>query len=195
MLRTMFLTSLMVVGSIGFCQETTVTTSAEKSSLASLHGLRLTLFRPILKIETGLKAEHLESMDNSIDEAWGAALGYAQLPPHGMAWTTNLAMLQAKDQRESVTGWRVDGNLGFAFNRQFHAKAGFNLSNFYWDKIKKESPFVGNQVSVGYQFSPHIGFEVAYVVMRQSATVTTGSFTQNLDFTESGPEIAITGTY
>jgi hypothetical protein len=158
----------------------------------STQGFRIALVRPMLALE--IKAADLNQplMTENLDSSLGLSAGYVSLPVQAVGFTASGTFLDIKDRNDSLTIVRADGNLAYAFSHQVNVKGGFNLSNIsIKDANQSFSPGIGVQASVGFQITKNFGLDLGYTIMNQSTTVE--GIRVNLK--ESGPELAVNGTF
>ena len=123
----------------------------------SSKGLRISLVKPTLDSKIKLKYEGL-SFDGTgkPDSALGLAVGYASLPVQELGWTANVAYIEAKAESTANIA-RIDGNLGYAFNKYVHLKGGLNAMKFTsGNGVKDLNAGLGFQASLGLQLNRNI---------------------------------------
>lgn len=152
----------------------------------SSEGFRVGLELPMLSAD--LKSGS-SSISQKLDQVLGVSLGYAKLRIRELGWTTNLSYLDIKNNGASNALVRIDGNLAYAFNRNFNTKAGLNVSNLTKGDANAG---VGFQAGLGVQMNKSVGIDLAYTQMNQTGT---SSFGNSVNLTESGVELGLNGTF
>lgn len=188
------------VASSSFAQNTSTAKMPQDDSISS-KGFRISLVRPNLDAKMKVKYESF-SFDGSqkIDSTMGLAVGYASLPIQELGWTTNLALMEAKNE-SSANLARVDGNLGYAFNKYVNLKGGLNVAKFTSGSgVKELNAGFGFQASVGVQLTKNFGLDVGYTEMNTAGKTPITSNGQEIgkadyDLKMSGLEVGINGTF
>lgn len=194
--------AIALVASCSFAQNTSTEKMPQDDSISS-KGFRISLVRPNLDTKMKIKWEKF-SFEGSpkIDSTTGLSVGYASLPIQELGWTSNLALMEAKTE-SSANLARIDGNLGYAFNKYVNLKGGLNVVKFTTGSgVKELNPGVGFQASVGVQVTRNLGFDVGYTEMNTAgkSPVTSTSSGQeigkaNYDLKMYGLEFGINGTF
>lgn len=133
-------------------------------------GMRISVFKPMLDLKTTVKFFGTNSeYTDKLESAWGASIGYANLPVQELGWTMNLGMMQVKENAEDepINVGRVDLNLGIAFNQYLNFKVGANAAKITKGSKEGEKldPRVGFQANIGLQLNENIGFDFGYTQM------------------------------
>ncbi len=174
------------------------TQSAPKavSSSPLRQGVRMAFLKPVLKMKMKATVEGFGSFTDTekLDSANGVSVGYAYLPIQSAGFTTNLALINIKENGDdSVSMIRADGNLAFAVNPMMNFKGGLNLTTLNKSEFRKDfKPGVGFQASAGFQLNRNLGVDVGYVTMNQQSKTIDGV---SMSLEESGPEVSLTGTF
>lgn len=184
--------ALALFASSSFAQYSSVTEVRLRDRYAS-QGVRVSLVKPSLSMEVKFSdSDESLTFKENIDSALGLAVGYASLPIQELGYTVNGSLFDLKEAEGSASMFRMDGNLGYAFNSIFNLKGGLNVSFFDGrDSNIKFDPGLGAQASAGFQITKNIGLDLGYIVMNQSAN----HKGVRIDAKESGPEIALNGTF
>ncbi len=170
--------------------------SSPKSTVPLREGFRVAFVKPVLSMKMTATVEGLgaASQTEKIDSANGVSFGYAYLPIQSAGFTTNVAIINLKEQGDdSVAMLRADGNLAFAINPTVNFKGGINLATMNKSGFRQDfSSEVGFQASAGFQFNRNFGVDVGYVTMAQQSKTIEGV---SVALEQSGPELSLTGTF
>lgn len=187
-------------------------TTPEETSSVSTHfpgptsakGFRIALVKPFLDWEAEAKADNFTfKSDGEFEKEMGFSLGFAYLPIRSVGFTVNASYLTFNDKGDSDKTHmiRADGNVGYAFNEIMSIKGGFNISDFTDSDMDEIKPSIGLQFGTGVQINKNFGFDVSYVIMRQ----TNRSFTDyndkgtlndpTINLFEKGLEVALHATF
>lgn len=187
-------------------------TSQEETSSVSTHfpgptsakGFRIALVKPFLDWDAEAKADGFTfKSDGEFEKEVGLSVGFAYLPIRSIGFTVNASYLtfNDKDDSDKIHMIRADGNVGYAFNEIMSIKGGLNISDFTDSEVDQLKPSIGLQFGTGIQLSKNFGFDISYVVMRQ----TNRSFTDYNDkgtindptvsIFEKGLEVALHATF
>lgn len=159
-------------------------------------GLRIAFVKPVLTMKSKVTVEGMGSGSGSekVDSSNGVSVGYAYLPIKSAGFTTNLALINLKEEGDdSYSMIRADGNLAYAINPMVNFKGGVNLSTFNKSEFRKDfRPQVGLQASAGFQLNRNFGIDLGYASMNQQSKTIDGV---SMSLQESGPELSLTGTF
>jgi hypothetical protein len=133
-----------------------------------------------------------QKVSNDLGQGVGASVGYASLPVGQLGYLTslNLATIDAQDSSNNVNFARAELNVAYAINPRVFLKAGANVSDIT-NSDANVKPGVGGQIGIGSRTTPRFGFEVNFISMNQTNETALG----NVDLTESGLELGISGTF
>lgn len=196
---TVFL-AMALVASTSFAQNSSTAKMPQDDGISS-QGIRVSIVKPTLDMKATVKYQGY-SFDGTgkPDSALGIAVGYAKLPVQELGFTTNLALMEAKSE-SSVNIARVDGNLGYAFNKYVNLKGGLNVIKFTsGDGLKDLNPGFGYQASAGFQLNKTVGLDVGYTESNTSGKTPVTSKGQeigkaNIDVKMSGLEVGLNATF
>lgn len=129
---------VMALVSINSFAENLVTTTMANDESVSSQGFRISILKPTLDTKTAAKFQGF-SFDGTgkPDSAIGLSVGYAKLPVQELGFTTNLSLIEAKSEG-TANIVRLDGNLGYAFNKYVNLKGGLNVMKFTKGEIFKD---------------------------------------------------------
>jgi hypothetical protein len=162
--------------------EETTAVSTHYPGPTSAKGFRIALVKPFLDWEAETKADSFTiKSDGEFEKEVGFSVGFAYLPIRSIGFTVNASYLSFNDQGDSdkIHLLRADGNVGYAFNEILSLKGGLNISDFTNSELNEYKPSIGLQFGTGIQINKNFGFDISYVIMRQ----TNRSFT---DYDEEG---------
>lgn len=196
---TMILSLSIAASAQGNGTQTSTLKRPELSSNSdSTKGFRVSLLRPTIEVESKYSTSGSSgSSKGTMDSTLGLAVGYAYLPAWSPGFTTNLAYLQMQnsgaDRHPEYA--RVDGNFAYTFGRTLNLKAGVNFSKLTNAYTRELGPALGFQFGGGLQLNKHIGIDLSYVKTRQVGKIDSDFGDIDVEYSESGPELAITGTF
>lgn len=201
-MKTKIVTVLAVVllTSTSFAQNTSTAKLPVDDGIAS-QGIRISIVKPTLDMKATVKYQG-SSFDGTgkPDSALGIAVGYAKLPVQEFGFTTNLALIEAKSE-SSANIARVDGNLGYAFNKYVNLKGGLNAMKFTsGNGVKDLDVGFGYQASLGFQLNKNAGLDIGYSESNISGKTPVTSNGQeigkaNIDVKMSGLEVGLNATF
>ncbi|PWU14260.1 MAG: hypothetical protein C5B49_13425 [Bdellovibrio sp.] len=201
--RAFFLTSfstLFFAVASSMAQVTTSDLPKAEEKAPSSKGFRVAFVKPALRFDLQSTNRIVASGSDQVSSALGIALGYASLPVKDLGWTANAALIGGSYQNYLVGLVKIDGNLAYTFNRYVSVKGGINLSRPPISQFEGYSanfnPGFGYQAGVGVQVTRTVGFDLDYVSMSQTGSITDRLGRQaSLDMKESGVEAAMHATF
>jgi hypothetical protein len=193
-----FVTAL--IASMSLAQNSSTAKMSDDDGVSS-KGIRISLVRPTLDMKATVKYQGY-SFDGAgkPDSALGLAVGYASLPVQELGWTTNAALIETKDE-SSANIARVDGNLGYAFNKYVNLKGGLNVMKFTSSNgVKDLNAGFGFQASLGFQLNKNVGLDFGYSELNTSGKTPVTSNGQeigkaDIEVKMTGLEVALTATF
>lgn len=192
---------MALVTTNSFAENSLTATVANDESISS-QGFRVSILKPTLDTKTTNKYQNF-SFDGTSkpDSAIGLSVGYAKLPVQELGFTTNLALIEAKFERSANIA-RLDGNLGYAFNKFVNLKGGLNVMKFTsgGEVIEDLNPGFGYQASLGFQLNQNVGLDVGFTEQNTSGTSPITVNGQQIgkadvDVKMSGLEIGLNATF
>ena len=184
--------------------EETTAVSTHYPGPTSAKGFRIALVKPVLDWEAEAKADSFTFKDDGeFEKEMGFSVGFAYLPIRNIGFTVNASYLSFNDEGDSdkIHMLRADGNVGYAFNEIVSIKGGLNISDFTNSELNEYKPSFGIQFGTGIQITKNFGFDISYVIMRQ----TNRSFADyndegtindpTLNIIENGLELALHATF
>jgi hypothetical protein len=201
-MKTLLVAVLSVFSVSAFAQTITTQLETETPTVQVSKGVRVTAIKPVLEQRYSSffpgEAGTVKRRLNPDDEAFGIAIGWADVPVRDLGWTTNLSYIDLGEQnneedRIDARGLaRFDANLAYGFNSKFTGRIGANMTKFVQGDLGEElAAGLGGQSSLGFQISKNLGVEAGYTFMTVGVNNKGGRRTGTI----SGAEVALTGTF
>ncbi len=156
---------------------------AESSAPVST-GFRVSLLKPSLTVQNPS-----ENSNSQLENSLGISLGYIDMPIDDFGWSASFAYLSGETARLATGLQRLDMNVGYALNRIFSLRGGFNLSTISRQGFARLTPSGGLQLIASAQIHRNLSIDVGYLNMNQGLP-------ENLKvLNESGLELGVAGTF
>jgi opacity protein-like surface antigen len=182
------LVAMALAASTSFAQMTSETKGSSAWGTGRT-GVRVSLLKPILD---GTATVAGTSGTNKLDDSFGLAVGWANMPVQTIGWTSNLAYMTSKTVGTTIDMLRLDGNAAWAFTEMFNVKGGINVSKITTGpNASSYNPGIGFQAGVGAQVWENIGVDLAYTQMNQKGSASG----VDIEFKEQGAEIGVNATF
>lgn len=190
--------AIALLTATSFAQNTSTTTTPANEGTAS-QGIRLSVFKPMLEMKTTYSDLNIFNNSQRLDNTYGIAFGYAKLPVQEIGFTANIAFIGSNPVFAATFG-RIDGNIGYAFNKHINLKGGLNTMKFIGRSEIESKPGLGYQAGLGFQISKNAGLDIGYSEMNFSDKSPITIFDQKLgtinsDVKLTGLEVGLNATF
>ncbi len=182
------LVAMVLAASTSFAQMTSETDSSAAWGTGRT-GVRVSLLKPML--DSSVTAGGITATEK-LDNSFGLAVGWANMPVQAIGWTTNVAYLTTKAAGTTTDMVRLDGGAAWAFTEMFNAKGGLNLTKLTTGPNASQfNPGLGFQAGVGAQVWENVGVDLNYTQMNQKGTISGTDVTLR----EQGAELGVNATF
>lgn len=197
-LKIVTVLAIALLTASSFAQNTSTTTIPANEGTAS-QGIRLSVFKPLLEMKSTYTNLTIFNDSQRLDNTYGIAVGYAKLPVQEIGFTTNIAFIGSNPVFGATIG-RLDGNVGYAFNKYINLKGGLNAMKFIRQTEIDSTPGLGYQAGFGFQLNKNVGLDFGYSEMNCSDKSPLTVFDQKLgtinsDVKLTGVEVGLNATF
>lgn len=183
-MKIVFALLSLFVGLTAWAQESSMPMPASGPRARVTTGFRASLLKPVLTVQIPGRSEN-----SRLDDTLGMSLGYIDMQPGDFGWSSSLGYLQGKELNATTSLLRADINVGYAFDRIFSVRGGFNLSGITRAGLSRVTPSGGLQLIGSAALYRNFSLDVGYINMNQ------GLPDSLMVLNQSGLEVGLAGTF